>query len=244
MARGQTARAFGPGNCDARGGGQGILEDMIQGAIFDVDGTLLNTMRMWRNVAVKYLAQLGVTVNPELGARFFEMTLPESAQLMREEFQLPYSVHEIMEGIHAAAANAYRQECQLMPGAGDFVRALHARQIPMTIVSSGSEDLIRAALSRLGLEDCFRAVFASTQTGLSKREDTMFLQAAAVMGSRPEETWVFEDAPYAVRVAKAAGFRAIGIADENTRGYWDQLRAETEDFWYEYPSELPSYLLD
>lgn len=112
----------------------------------------------------------------------------------------------------------------------------------MTVVSSGSEGLIRPAFRRLGIEEMFTQYFASSETGMHKREPTMFLQAAGAMGSVPEDAWVFEDAVYAVRVANAAGFHTVGIADDASRGESDVLASEAEAYWEEYPGEIPDFM--
>lgn len=216
---------------------------MISGAIFDCDGTLLDTMPVWSGAASEYLESIGVQVDARLGEQFFEMTLPESAQHIRERFGIELSAQEIMLGIQDAVQTAYREKVEAKPGAKQFVKALAEHKIPMTIVSSGSETLIRPALARLGLEDYFQAIFASTETGLHKRQPTMFLQAARLMGSDPRNTWVFEDALYAVRVVRSANFHAIAVYDEASRCERAMLEAEADAYWEEFPPGIPDALL-
>lgn len=215
---------------------------MIKGAIFDCDGTLLDTMPLWRDAAGHYLETLGVTVDDGLGEQFFEMTLPESARLIHERFGLDVTVEQVAEGIHNAVYHGYLHDVELKPGAGDFLEALATAGVPMTVVSSGSERLIRPAFARLGIEGMFTGYFASSETGVHKREPRMILQAAETMGSEPGETWVFEDAVYAVRVANTAGFHTVGIADEMSRKEAAILAAETEAYWEEYPGEIPDFM--
>lgn len=217
-------------------------EGMIKGAIFDCDGTLLDTMPLWREAAGKYLTTLGIEVDKDLGAKFFEMTLPESALLIREQFHLQISVTEVVNGIKESVRIGYLEQVQLKPGARAFLGALSEGGVPMTVVSSGTEALIRSAFRRLGIEDMFTQYFASSETGIHKREPTMFLQAAGAMNSKPQETWVFEDAVYAVRVANAAGFHTVGIADDASRGESDVLASEAEAYWEEFPGEIPDFM--
>lgn len=136
---------------------------MIKGAIFDCDGTLLDTMPLWREAAGKYLTTLGIEVDKDLGAQFFEMTLPESAHLVHQRFGLDVTVSEVVNGIKDAVYTGYLEEVQLKPGARGFLEALAESGVPMTVVSSGSEGLIRPAFRRLGIEDMFTQYFASSE---------------------------------------------------------------------------------
>lgn len=216
---------------------------MTKGAIFDVDGTLLDTMPLWKNAAGNYLNSIGVEVDTPLIETVFSKTLPESARFIRDEYHLDATIPEILDGIMRSVYMGYLKTVDLKPGAREFLLALHERDIPMAIVSSGTEELIRPAFRRLGIEDLFTAYFASSETGVHKRQPTMFLDAAESIGTHPRNTWVFEDAAYAAAVADKAGFHTIGIADETSAAEEQLLRSITEDFWEVYPPRIPSFLL-
>ncbi|XCB29834.1 HAD family phosphatase [Arcanobacterium hippocoleae] len=216
---------------------------MIKAAIFDMDGTLIDTMPVWRGAGANYLRRLGVDVDPHLGARFFEMTVGEAAETIREEFNVDLSVAEIEHGIFTEVERSYREEAPFKPGAIGFVQALADAGVPMCIVSSGSQPLISAALERAGIRKYFTEIFGAAQTGIDKRQPTMFMQAAELMGVEPFHTWVFEDALYAVRVVKPFGFRTVGISDELSAGTAHSLAAEADLYWEEYPREIPAQML-
>ncbi|WP_353067133.1 HAD family hydrolase [Arcanobacterium hippocoleae] len=216
---------------------------MIKAAIFDMDGTLIDTMPVWSNAGANYLARLGVEVDPQLGKRFFEMTVLETAELIREEFSIQLGAEEIVNGIYKEVERSYREEAPFKLGAVEFVKQLAQSEIPMCIVSSGSAPLISAALERAGIRDCFTKIFGAAQTGIDKRQPTMFMQAAELMGADPIHTWVFEDALYAVRVVKPFGFRTVGIADELSAAMAHQLELEADLYWEKYPSEIPEKML-
>lgn len=212
----------------------------MRAAIFDCDGTLLDSMPLWRESAARYLAGLGIEVDVALGDEFFEMTVEESAHFIRDKFTLTQPVTEIIDGIHQVISREYCESVGLKPGAREFIAALARWGIPMTVVSSGAESLIRPALARLGLESYFLEILASAETGLHKRQPDMFLMAARLMGAKPEETWVFEDALYAVRITKAAGFHPVAILDEVSLAEREALEAEAEAYWEAYPAEIPA----
>lgn len=215
----------------------------IKAAIFDMDGTLIDTMPIWRSAGANYLSRLGVDVDPHLGARFFEMTVAETAEMIRREFCVDLSIEEIETGIFTEVERFYREEAPFKSGAIEFVRLLAEHEVPMCIVSSGTKPLISAALQRAGVLECFTEIFAAAQTGIDKRQPTMFMQAAELMGAQPFRTWVFEDALYAVQVVKPFGFHTVGIADELSAGIANQLAAEADLYWEEYPHEIPPIML-
>lgn len=217
---------------------------MINGAIFDCDGTLLDTMPLWRQAAAKYLSGLNIEVDQSLGRKFFEMTLQESAIAIREEFNLNHSVQDITAGIYDVMAEEYRENVGFKPGTRRFIKAFAQRNIPITVVSSGTESLIRPALERLGVSEHFRAILASAETGVPKRQPDMFLMAAQIMGCAPQETWVFEDALYAIKVAKNSGFHTVAILDQASADQRDELEDTAEEFWEKYPDDLPNSWLE
>lgn len=217
---------------------------MIKGAIFDCDGTLLDTMPLWRNAAGKYLTKFGVEADADLGRRFFELTLPESAKLIRDTFGLDASVTEIVHGIKDTVSAGYHDEVQLKPGVRNFLASLSQRGIPMSIVSSGSESLMRPAFERVGILGYFQEIFGSTECGLPKREPAIFQLAAQALRTAPEETWVFDDALYAIRVANSVGFKTVAMRDESNLGERTELEAEAVEYWEEFPEEIPQSLLD
>ena len=197
---------------------------MIRGAIFDVDGTLLDSSAVWDDAGAKYLASIGVTAEEGLGRKLFEMSLDEGAVYMKETYCLTQTPEEILEGVLQVVEDFYYNEAPLKEGAAYFVKALAERVVPMVIASSSRKEHIQAALTRLGIMEYFKHIFTCNEVGIGKHDPKIFHEAAAFLGSQPNETWVVEDGLYAMKTARAAGFHVLGVYDEPSSGDWEEIQ--------------------
>lgn len=197
---------------------------MIRGAIFDVDGTLLDSSAVWDDAGAKYLASIGVTAEEGLGRKLFEMSLDEGAAYMKETYCLTQTPEEILEGVLQVVEDFYYNKAPLKEGAADFVKALAEGGIPMVIASSSRREHIQAALTRLGISHHFQKIFTCNEVGIGKHDPKIFHEAAAFLGSQPNETWVVEDGLYAMKTARAAGFHVLGVYDESSSGDWEEIQ--------------------
>lgn len=197
---------------------------MIRGAIFDIDGTLLDSMPIWNDCGAVYLRKLGVTQEPGLGELLFPMTLEQSSAYLKEHYGLRRSEAEIRQGVLEVVAEFYREQAPLKPGAKELLEQLRDRGIPMILATTGDAVLARAALERLGVWQFFRGMLTASELQTSKHEPKIYLEAASLLGTEPAETAVFEDVLYAVETAKAAGFFTVAVADDASAGDEAALR--------------------
>lgn len=214
---------------------------MIKGTIFDVDGTLLDTMPVWTNAGVRYLESLGIDAEPRLSEKLFKMTADMAAAYMKEKYSLLQSEEEICKGILAMVENYYFYEADFKPGAKELLENLKAAGIPMAIATSTNKYCIVAAFDRLGYTGYFDMILTCPELGTHKSEPDIFYAALDAMGTEPAETWVFEDGLYAIKTAKAEGFKTVGIFDEASKAEQRELKAlsdiyveSLEDFFYEH----------
>ena len=211
-------------------------------AIFDMDGTLVDSMPWWQRIGVEYLAANGVTNPPaELLERIKPMTLLESSALFMREFRIPGSPEEIAAEINGLMAEHYRRDVTLKPGAAEFLRALNARGVRMCVASATVEPLVTACLGRLGVLDCFEFLISCADVGAGKDRPDVFLAAAERFGAAPKDVAVYEDAIFAAQTAVKAGFYTVGVYDATADAAWEQLKAITREHitdWKEAANEL------
>lgn len=203
---------------------------MIRGVIFDVDGTLLDSMPIWGDAAARYLQRLGVASEPGLAELLYPMSFEEGAVYLREHYHLTQTVEEIQRGVMAVIEHFYRYEAPLKPGALTLLERLQAAGIPMVLATSGIRELAGAALERVGAAKYFSAMLTCDQLGTNKRDPLIYLRAAALMGAAPGEVAVFEDALHALRTAGGAGFLTAAVYDPSSDGDAAEIKALCR--WY------------
>lgn len=201
---------------------------MIKGAIFDVDGTLLDSMCIWLDAGERYLRKCGLEPEEGLGEKIFTMTLEEGAAYVKKGYHLPQSEDEIVSEVLEIVREFYHEEAPLKEGAKAFLQALQDHDIPMVVATSGNQELVEAAFTRLGILHYFERIFTCTEVGVGKRYPDIYRCAAQYLGTRPEETYVFEDVLHAVRSAGSAGFRTVGIYDASSDKEQEEIRKSAD----------------
>ena len=201
-------------------------------AIFDMDGTLVDSMGFWKDLATEYLRGKGVPDIPrDILERIKPMTMSESAALFRDVFGLSGNIEAEM---NAMMDKHYRRDIPLKPGVSAYLQKLRQKGVRMCVASATAEPLMEACLSRLGVLPCFEFLLSCESVGAGKSSPLVFREAARRLGANASETAVYEDALYAVRTAKDAGFYVVGVFDASTR--WEAVQAiadETISNWEE-----------
>ena len=201
---------------------------MIRGAIFDLDGVLLDSMGIWKDLGARYLRSLHIQPEPGLNEILFAMSMEQGAAYLKEHYPLPQSEAEIGKGIARMLEDYYFYEVPAKPGAEELLGFLAERGIPMAAATSSPREHVARALDRLGLLPYLQAVFTTGEVGVSKHEPAIYHLAAERLGAAPAETLVFEDSLYALKTAKAAGYRTVGVFDANGEEDQAGLKAAAE----------------
>ncbi len=201
---------------------------MLQGAIFDADGTLLDSMPIWRELGARYLRGKGLEPHAGLSDILYPMSLNESSLYLKKTYALPDSPEQITADILALIEAFYDSEVTLKPGVLGYLRFLRARHIPMIVASASDEGLLRRAFGRLGIEAFFQAILTCGALKVNKREATIYCRAAEALGTRPCDTAVFEDGLCGLISARAAGFITVAVRDESNARDWETMRATAD----------------
>ncbi len=185
----------------------------IRGIIFDLDGTLFDTMGIWETAGEEYLASLGLVAKDGLSKQLSAMSLAQAAHYLKENYAIALSVNEITNGINQTVEDFYLYRAEPKENAADFLSVLKGKGIPMCIATATDRYLVEAALKRCDLLGFFTAIFTCSAVGQGKDQPHIFEAALAHLGTGKGETAVFEDAYHAAQTAKNAGFPVIGIYD-------------------------------
>ena len=194
----------------------------ITGAIFDCDGTLVDSMGMWSHAFTWLCERYGVEGVPM--ERVESISLRDGCALLHDEYGAGSSVDEVYEDMCAHVRDAYEHEVPLMPGAREFLDELAAAGVPMILASSTPVRELRCALAANDLAGYFVDVVSTEDVGGRDKEfPDVYLEAARRLGTPRSSTWVFEDAIYALRCARDAGYRCVGVWDRDDSGTLREL---------------------
>lgn len=185
----------------------------MKGAIFDVDGTILDSMNVWYKVTDSFFRLHGLVLTDEKAGAYKEMTLEESLPQINNEFGLGMTFDEIFEQFRTLVSVEYAQNIQLKPYADTYLKRLHDRGIKTAVATSGYEGMCRSAFRRLGIIDYIDEYAFSSEVGVNKGKPDIYLLAASRIGIEPAECMVYEDIALGIGTAKKAGFKTCAVYD-------------------------------
>lgn len=200
---------------------------MIKGVIFDIDGTLLDSMPLWNNLGERYLQKLGFTKEETegLSQRISAIPFVEGIRYIKKAYTLNLAEERIREQLQEMIAKAYCDEVVLKAGVKEYLQFLKERGIPCILATAGDASLAAAALKRLKVWEEFQGLLLCEEFNTSKREAKIYQLAMERLSlSKPEEVLVCEDVLHAIKSAKQAGFQVCGILDEANREDWEKIQ--------------------
>lgn len=187
----------------------------IKGAIFDMDGTLVDSMFMWYGLGNICVERRGKEPKPGLGDILSRMSMRQAAEHLKEVYGFEESPEELIRDIYRVMEEFYMNEVEEKPGIRKVLDELKEAGIPMCVASATDSYMIEYALERVGIREYFQSVFCCRQVGEGKHSDKIYQVARESLGTKVEETLVFEDALHAAETAKRAGFPLVAVWDES-----------------------------
>lgn len=186
----------------------------MKGILFDMDGTLLDSMKIWVNLADKYLESLGLEFPDTMHEEIKTMTLKEALAHFKETFLLEDEVEEMLQATHDILALEYRNTVVKKPHLEPLLERLKHRGHRMAVSTATHEELAGPALEHHKLNSYFDFLQTVHNTGITKNDPAFWLEGARRLDMEPERIVVFEDALHAIESAKQAGMRVIAVEDE------------------------------
>lgn len=179
-------------------------------SIFDVDGTILDSMEVWNTLASQYVQSLGKVPEKNLDEIVSDMSLEQSATYLKKHCKINKQEERIISEILNFISDFYEYEVNLMPGFKEFISHYDSINV---IGTSCDEELVKIALNRLGVLNYFEDIITCSKVNKSKDDSDFYLACAQALKQRPEDIVVFEDADYCIDVARKVGFKVIKIKD-------------------------------
>lgn len=205
----------------------------ITGAIFDFDGTLFDSMHIWKGIRYKYFDKIGLKLTKEDKEAFKGLYLRESLILAKERFNLEKSYEELLSDFFDYIKERYLTEAEPKNDIIEFLEKLRAKGVKMGIATATGEPAIEAALEKYGMLGYFSAIYSTYTVGTSKTEPKVYDAVLKKIGTDKKTTWVFEDALYAAKTVKANGYNLVGIFDKSEENT-DELEKLADIYIHEY----------
>lgn len=186
----------------------------IEAVIFDLDGSLVDSMWIWHEIDVEYLGRYGLRVPDDLQHMIEGFSFTETAQYFKERFELPASVDEIRHTWNEMACDKYMHEVPLKPGAASFLDTCRKDGIKLGIATSNSRELVTNVADSHGLHDYFSCIMTGCDVGKGKPAPDIYLAVAERLAVNPADCLVFEDIVAGILSGKAAGMKVCAVEDE------------------------------
>lgn len=209
----------------------------IKGTIFDLDGTLVDSMWVWSQIDIDYLKTKGYSIPEDLRSEISHLSFSQTAVYFKERFNLDDSIDEILDDWHTMAFNHYSNNVKLKLGVKDFLNHLKDSYIKIGLATSNSVPLLEACLKNNGIYDYFDSITTTDEVSNGKNCPDVYLLAADKLGIKPKDCLVFEDILPAIRGAKAANMKVIAVQDDECLNSKEELLKYADKYIHSF-SEL------
>lgn len=197
----------------------------LKGAIFDVDGTLFDSMGMWATAASRYLKSQGITPPEGIDSKFITLSLAEGSKLIKNEFLPQLTWEQIAQGINDLIEDFYFNLHETKPGVPELLKALSDAGVSMCIATATDKYLVRKALDNCGILKYFGEIFTCPDLGVGKDTPHIYRTALDFLGTERENTLIFEDSYFATKTAFNDGFMIAAVEDKWAMKHKDEIKA-------------------
>lgn len=216
----------------------------IKGVIFDLDGTLIDSMWVWDQIDIEYLSEKNLEVPKNLNDEIGHLSFNQVAVYFKERFKLKDSLDEIKQRWSDMAYYHYSTDIKLKEGVVEFLKFLKESNIKIGLATSNSHDLLEVVLKNNNIYDYFDAITITDEVSVGKHEPDVYLLAAKKLNLSPSECLVFEDIVQAIKGAKKAEMKVVGVADSRNIDDRDEIISLTDKFINNFNEMIPEKILN
>ena len=210
-----------------------MLEN-IKGAIFDLDGTLVDSMWVWSKIDIDYLESKGHALPENLNSEICHLSFTQTANYFKERFSLSDSIDTILKDWNTMAYNHYSENVKLKDGVKEFLDKLKENNIKIALATSNSVPLLEACLKNNGIYDYFDSITTTDEVSNGKNCPDVYLLAAKKLNVNPKNCIVFEDILPAIKGAKAADMTVIAVSDKHSLNDLDEIINHSDKYINSY----------
>lgn len=187
----------------------------ITGAIFDFDGTVFDSMHIWKGVKFQFFDRIGLVLTDEAKKDFAKLFLLDAIELAKTRFDLKMTDKELFDEFFTLIKEKYLADTKPKNDIIEFLEKLKSKGVKMGIATATGEPALIAVLEKFNMLHYFQEIYSTYTVGASKTEPKVYDVVLNELGTDKETTWIFEDALYAAKTAKKAGYNVVGIYDKS-----------------------------
>lgn len=204
--------------------------------IFDLDGSLIDSMWIWGKIDEEYLGRFDIHLKSreELRMKIEGMSFYETAIFFQEYFQLPDTIEKMTSDWNEMAWNKYEREVPLKSGIPDFLEGCRRNGIKLGIATSNSRELVDNVLSVHKIQDQFKSILTGSEIMKGKPAPDVYLAVAKALDVSPSDCLVFEDIVKGIMAGKNAGMTTCAVADEDSASTWEDKKAVADYAVYDF----------
>ncbi len=210
------------------------LLDGKKAILFDLDGTLIDSMWMWKQIDIEYLGRYGHECPEDLQRAIEGMSFSETAVYFKERFQIPDSLEEIKACWTQMAIDKYRYEVPFKNGAFEFLNFCKEHGILTGIATSNGRDIVDAVVESLQFGPYLGTIVTGCEVAAGKPEPDIYLEAAKRLGVDPADCLVFEDIPAGILAGKRAGMQVVAVEDDFSKDIREEKCSLADGFISDY----------
>ncbi|MDR3172168.1 MAG: HAD family phosphatase [Treponema sp.] len=215
--------------------------NQIEAVIFDLDGTLIDSMGVWERIDGAFLRNRGIEVPSDYGEAIRALGFRQTAQYTIRRFGFSDTEEALMAEWHEMARHEYETRIPLKPYAKEYLRSLQANQVKLGIATAAPPALYEAVLRHHRIRDFFEVICSTDEVGRGKAYPDLFLHTAARLNTAPEHCLVFEDILQAIESARRAGMMVYGIYDDASRKDWEAITRTADGALFDFQDAPLSY---
>ncbi len=214
-----------------------LMLDEIDAVIFDMDGTIVDSMWIWKGVDNDFFKHYQINAAGYDDSEIDGLGFTETAEFFKARYSMEASVEEIKDFWNDMALEKYRMQTELKPGVREILKLLRSRGIRIGISTSNSRFLVDEFLDCRDVTDYFEAITTVCDVSMGKPSPDVYLATAVKLGIPPERCLVFEDIPMGILAGKNAGMRVCAVEDSYSAGVREE-KEELADFYIDSFTEL------
>lgn len=214
-----------------------MIKDLLKNkkaALFDLDGTLVDSMWMWKEIDIEFLSRFGYDCPDDLQKVIEGMSFSETAVYFKERFEIPMTIDEIKACWIEMSIDKYRYEVPLKKGALEFLKYCKEHGLRTGIATSNGRDMVDAVIQSLKIGEYLDLITTACEVKAGKPEPDIYLEVAKRLSVEPADCIVFEDIPAGIMAGKRAGMTVIAVEDDFSREMKEEKCGLADGFIEDY----------